>query len=185
LRKIIFQNLISLDGFYEGPEHEIDWHNVDAEFNDIAISFLDTIDTLIFGRVTYELMAAYWPSPDALKNDPVVAGKMNGLSKIVFSRSLKEVNWGNTRLVKDDIENELKNLKQQSGKDIAIFGSSDLSLSLIEPKLIDEIRILLNPIILGAGKPIFKGINSRLKLRLLEAKPYSSGNVMLIYQPLY
>ena len=118
MRKIIFQNLTSLDGYYEGPNREIDWHNVDAEFNDFAISFLNTVDTLLFGRVTYELMASYWPTPGALKNDPVVAERMNNISKIVFSKTMKKADWNNTRLVSGLISAEIVKLKQQPGKDL-------------------------------------------------------------------
>lgn len=91
MRKLLVFNLVTLDGYFEGPNRDISWHNVDAEFNEYAIDMLNSVDTLIFGRVTYELMAGYWPTPDAIKNDPIVAGKMNALSKIVFSRTLNKV----------------------------------------------------------------------------------------------
>ena len=174
--------LISLDGYYEGPNKEIDWHNVDDEFNDVAIDLLNNVDLLLFGRVTYELMASYWPTENALKNDPIVAGKMNALPKIVFSRTLEKAEWNNTKLVKDNIAEEISRLKQKQGKDMVIFGSSDLALTLIQHGLIDEYRILLNPIVLGSGKPLFKGIKDRLKLKLLKAKTFRSGNVMLYYK---
>jgi dihydrofolate reductase len=183
MRKIIFQNLISLDGYYEGPNKEIDWHNVDSEFNDFAIVFLNTIDTILFGRITYQMMAKYWTSPDALKDDPVVAERMNNLSKIVFSKSLKNAEWNNTRLINRNLSDEINKLKKQSGKDIAIFGSSDLALSLIPHDLIDEFRIMVNPFILGNGKPLLKGLKTRLKLKLLNTKTFKSGNVLLYYEP--
>jgi dihydrofolate reductase len=183
MRKIIFQNLISIDGYYEGPNREIDWHNVDAEFNDFAIAFLSTIDTILFGRVTYQLMAGYWPTPDALKNDPIVAERMNNLSKIVFSKTMKKADWNNTRVFSGNIPDEINKLKQQPGKDIAIFGSSDLALTLIPFGLIDEFRILVNPVVLGSGKPLFKGLKERLKLKLIKTKTFISGNVLLYYIP--
>jgi dihydrofolate reductase len=183
MRKIIFRNLTSLDGYYEGPNREIDWHNIDAEFNDFAFSFLNTVDTLIFGRVTYELMARYWPTPEALKHDQVVAEKMNSLSKIVFSKTLKKAVWNNTRLVNGLITPEIVQLKLQPGKDIAIFGSSDLALHFIPNGLIDEFHILINPVILGDGKPLFKGLKEKLKLKLLKSKTFNSGNVLLYYEP--
>jgi len=183
MRKIIFQNAISLDGYYEAPNREIDWHNVDAEFNDFAVSFLNTIDTLLFGRLTYQLMADYWPTTDGLKDDPVVAERMNSLSKIVFSKTMKKADWNNTRVFSGNIPDEINKLKQQPGKDIAIFGSSDLAVSFIPFGLIDEFRILVNPVILGNGKPLFKGLKERLKLKLLKTKTFNSGNVLLYYKP--
>lgn len=183
MRKLIFQNMVSLDGYFEGPNHTIDWHNVDDEFNDLAISFLDTIDTLVFGRVTYELMASYWPSKDATTDDPIVAGKMNSLRKVVFSRTLKDVAWNNSALAKGEAAEEVRKLKQQSGKDIAIFGSSNLVRTLVPEGLIDEYRIFVNPVILGAGRSLFDGLGCTQKLRLVESKSYRSGNVLLCYRP--
>lgn len=183
MRKVIFQMMISVDGYFEGPNREIDWHNVDNEFNDYAISFLKSVDTLLFGRVTYELMAGYWPTEAALSDDPVVAERMNSLEKIVFSRTLAEAGWKNTTLVKKDIAESVEILKQKPGRDIAIFGSSDLALALLPSGLIDELNILISPVILGQGKTLFRGIDSRLYLKLLSTKIFRSGNVLLRYQP--
>jgi dihydrofolate reductase len=183
LRKVIFQMMVSLDGYFEGPNREIDWHVVDGEFNDYADEFLRSVDILVFGRVTYQLMAGYWPTPDAIKNDPIIAERMNSLSKIVFSRTLQKVEWQNTRLVKGDVAREIAKLKQQPGKNIAIFGSSDLTVSLIELGLIDEYRIMVNPVVLGHGKPLFKGITNRLNLKLIGVRTFGSGVVTLTYRP--
>jgi dihydrofolate reductase len=131
VRTLYVFNMVTLDGFFEGPNREIDWHNVDKEFNDFAIHQLDTTDLLFFGRVTYELMASYWPTPDAMKNDAAVAEKMNSLPKIAFSRTLEKADWNNTRLIKENIAEEISRLKRQIGRDIAVFGSSDLSVTLI------------------------------------------------------
>ncbi len=183
MRKVIVSNLVSVDGYFEGPNREIDWHNVDEEFNEYAIDFLNSVDDLLFGRVTYELMASYWPTPAAIENDPIVAGKMNSLRKIVFSRTLDKVEWNNTRLVKEKIAEEVSQLKQQPGKDLAVFGSSDLALTLIQHGLIDEFRIIVNPVVLGNGKPLFKGLKDRLNLKLLKTRVFRSGNVCLYYEP--
>jgi dihydrofolate reductase len=183
MRKLIFFMLTTLDGFYEGPNKEIDWHNVDEEFNEFAIEQLNSVDVLLFGRVTYELMASYWPTPAATTNDPIVADKMNSLPKIVFSKTLSSVEWQNTRLVKENIAEEISKLKQQPGKDLIIFGSSDLAATLIQHGLIDEYRIMVNPVVLGNGKSLFKGINHKLNLKLLKTKTFRSGNVLLYYQP--
>jgi dihydrofolate reductase len=183
MRKVIFQMMISLDGYFEGPNREIDWHNVDDEFNDYATGTLKSVDTLLFGRVTYELMAGYWPTEMADSDDPVVAERMNTLEKIVFSKTLKKAEWENTTLVKKDIAETVEILKQKQGKDIAIFGSSDLALALLPSGLIDELRILINPVILGQGKTLFRGIDSRLYLKLLRTRIFRSGTVLLCYEP--
>ena len=175
--------MTSLDGFFEGPDRDISWHNVDDEFNDYAVDLLNNLDVLLFGKVTYELMASYWPTPAAMTDDPLIAEKMNSLSKIVCSTSLKKVEWENTRLVRQDIAGELATLKEQPGKDLALLGSSDLAVSLAQADLIDEYRVILNPIILGNGKPIFIGLKERLKLKLIKTKTFRSGNVLLCYQP--
>lgn len=183
MRKVIFFMLISLDGYFEGPDHAIDWHNVDEEFNQFSNAQLDSTDLLLFGRVTYDLMAAYWPTAAAARDDPVTAAAMNRLPKIVFSRTLKVARWQNTRLVKENIVEEIQRLKAEPGRDIFIFGSSDLSLTLISHGLIDEFRILVNPIVLGKGTPLFKGLQERLHLLLLKTQTFQNGNVLLCYQP--
>ena len=168
---------------YEGPGHAIDWHNVDVEFNEFAIAQLDLVDMLLFGRVTYEMMAAFWPTDAAMKDDPVTAAAMNRLPKIVFSRTLSSAAWQNTRLVKDNVAEEVTMLKEQAGKDLIIFGSSDLSVSLIQAGLIDEFRIMVNPVALGNGKALFKGLPGRLNLELIKTRTFKSGNVLLFYRP--
>src|SRR5215467_3033415 len=152
MRKVFLFMMITLDGFFEGPDQDIGWHNVDEEFNDFAIKQINEVDTLLFGRVTYQGMASYWPTPFAKENDPIIADKMNTISKIVFSTTLEQAEWNNSRLVKEHIGDEVSKLKQQPGKDIAIFGSSDLSVSLLRMGLLDELRIMVNPVVLGSGK---------------------------------
>ncbi len=185
MRKIILQMMVSADGYFEGPNREIDWHNVDNEFNENAVEFLNTVDTLLFGRVTYELMAGYWPTPFARDDDPIIAERMNNLSKIVFSNTLQKVEWNNSRLIRGNVKDEISKLKNQPGKNIAVFGSSGLSVELMKHGLIDELAIMINPIILGNGKSLLKGLNSRYKLKLLRTKVFSSGNVALYYKPVY
>jgi dihydrofolate reductase len=183
MRRVILQNMVSLDGYFEGPSREIDWHVVESEFNAYAAKFLDTLDALLFGRVTYQLMASYWPSADAIASDPIIARRMNLLPKVVFSRMLEKVEWENSRLVKGDAAAEVARLKSQPGRDLAIFGSSDLAVTLAEHGLIDEYRIMVNPVILGSGKPLFKGIMARLKLKHLQTRTFGSGVVVLSYEP--
>ena len=183
MRKLFEFNLVTLDGYFEGRNRDISWHNVDAEFNEYAIAMLNSVDLLLFGRVTYELMAGFWPTADAMKNDPIVAERMNNLAKIAFSRTLDKVSWHNTRLIKDKIEEEIRNLKQQPGKDMAILGSGAVVAELAPLGLIDEHRIIVNPVILGSGTPLFKGIRNKLNMKLLKTKTFRSGNVLLCYEP--
>jgi dihydrofolate reductase len=182
MRKIFLFMMVTLDGFFEGPDHEIDWHNVDAEFNEFAVNQLHEIDTLLFGRATYQMMASFWPTPFAKENDPIVANLMNTTPKIVFSTTLEQAEWEHSRLVKDHIAEEIAQLKQQPGRDLAIFGSSDLAVSLIRMGLLDEVRVIVNPVVLGSGKRLFEGFNQKLPLKLLNTKTFHSGNVLLTYQ---
>jgi len=183
MRKLFVFNMVTLNGYFEGPNKEIDWHNVDAEFNEYAIDMLNSVDMLLFGRVTFELMASYWPTPDAIKNDPIVAEKMNTLSKIVFSKTLDEVAWQNTKLVRDNIEEETNNMKKQPGKDMVLLGSGSIMSEFAQRGLIDEYRIMVNPVVLGNGKPLFTGIKDRLNLKLTNTRIFKSGNVLLYYRP--
>jgi dihydrofolate reductase len=173
--------MVTLDGFFEGPNQEIDWHNADnEEFNEFAIEQTSSVDTLVFGRVTYQLMASYWPTETAVNADPIIADLMNRLSKIVFSRTLESVQWNNTRLIAENAQKEIQTLKMQPGKDMAIFGSADLISSLMD--VIDEHRVMVNPVLLGAGNPLFKISGDRRRLRLDGSRTFKSGNVLLTYQ---
>jgi dihydrofolate reductase len=183
MRKVIFFMLTSLDGYFEGPHQDIGWHNVDDEFNEFAIQQTREFGGLLFGRKTYQLMAGYWPTEAAKRDDPVIAGLMNSLPKIVFSKTLESVDWQNSRLVRDSIQDEVSHLKEQPGGDLAIFGSSDLTASLAQMGMVDEFRIMVNPVVLGEGSPLLKGLDRRLDLRLLKTRPFKSGNVLLYYEP--
>ena len=181
MRKVIFQNMVSLDGYFEGENHDISWHLVDEEYNEYAIEFSKSIDLLIFGRLTYELMANYWPTENARRDDPTVAEFINRLPKIVFSTSLKYADWNNTSIIQKNAARELSKLKQQSGKDIAIFGSANLALTFIENQLIDEFRIFINPVALGSGRTLFDGIKTKLNFELINLRTFKSGLVLLTY----
>ncbi len=183
MRKVFLFNLVTLNGFFEGPNEDISWHHVDEEFNEFAVNQLHEIGTLLFGRVTYQVMASYWPTEAAKNDDPMVAGLMNDMPKVVFSKTLDKADWENSRLVKGDPAAEVSKLKQQPGKDIAIFGSSNLAVTLAEHDLIDEYRIIVNPVFLGEGTPLLKGIKDKIELKLLQARTFKSGNILLYYAP--
>jgi dihydrofolate reductase len=128
-------------------------------------------------------MAAYWPTPAAERDDPGVAAMMNHLPKIVVSTTLARAEWANTRIIRDDVGEQLSELKQQPGKDIAILGSSRLTVSLVKIGLVDEVRLMVNPVVLGAGTSVFSAARERISLRLLTTRPFDSGNVLLCYEP--
>jgi dihydrofolate reductase len=181
MRKIFSFIVMTLDGYYEGPNGEFDWPVVDEEFNRFAVEQLDEVDTLLFGRVTYEGMAQYWTTPEAEQYDPEIAPRMNRIAKIVVSRTLDKAEWANTRLLAD--AEELTRLKQEPGKDIAIFGSSSLTVDLLRLGLVDELRIMVNPVVLGGGRSLFRTASERIGLKLVRTRTFDSGNVLLYYQP--
>ena len=178
MRKVIVSNLMSLDGFFEGPNHELDWFVVDEEFFAYARDMLRGVDTIVFGRKTYQHMADYWPSAPADE----IADQMNNLPKIVFSRTLESAEWQNSTLVKSDAIAEISKLKQLPGKDMVILGSASLASFLLQQGLIDEYRVILNPVLLGSGRPLFQDVKQRLRLKLSSTKLFGSGVVVLYYQ---
>jgi len=183
MRKIFAFIMTTLDGYYEGPDQEFDFWVLDEEFNRFAAGQLDEADTLLFGRVTYEEMAVYWPTSAAEQDDPGVAARMNALPKIVVSRTLASADWANTRLIRDDVGEQLSKLKRQPGKDIAILGSSELTMSLLKMGLVDEVRLMVSPVVIGAGKSVFRTAGERISLKLLSSRSFDSGNVLLCYRP--
>ena len=185
VRKLFSFNMVTVDGFFAGAKGEIDWHNTDDEFNNFAIEQAGSrvVDMILFGRVTYQMMASYWPTPTAINDDPIVANMMNSTPKIVFSRTLNKAEWNNTQLIRDHVAEEIIKLKQQPGKDLVLFGSANLMATLVRHDLIDEHRIMVNPVVLGSGMPLFPGIHRSLKLKLANTRVFRNGNVLLTYQP--
>jgi len=174
-------NLVTLDGFFEGPKSwELDWHDSvwGDELEKYSIEQSKSTGMLLFGRVTYEGMASYWPSQKG-----EIADFMNTIPKIVFSKTMKKAEWNNTTLVKGNAVEEVAKLKRQPGKNMFVFGSANLSSTLLEHDLFDEIDLALAPVILGRGNPLFKASPDRLKMKLLEARPLKSGGVILRYEP--
>ncbi|HEY0493412.1 MAG TPA: dihydrofolate reductase family protein [Candidatus Dormibacteraeota bacterium] len=177
--------MVSVDGYFEGSKPwALEWHNVDEEFNEFAIAQLEASDALIFGRVTYQGMAGYWPSREAVEGDPEVASRMNQAPKIVVSRSLDKPDpaWANARLLKANVMEELRRLKQTADRDLLVLGSSNLTASLMDAGVLDELRLIVNPVALGAGHPVLEGARN-VPLKLLSARPFRSGNVLLTYAP--
>lgn len=186
MRKVILSVMVSLDGFIEGPNKEIDWHVWDKEMDQFMGRFFDRIDTILLGRKTYELLVGYWPSASEPTDDPVITERMNNLPKIVFSKTLEKVEW-NARLVKENIAEEILQLKQQSGKDMVIFGGANLASTFMQHNLIDEYQIIVNPVVLGGGKPLFHPDSLREEgkcdFKFLKVTAFHCGNVILSYEP--
>lgn len=178
-------NNISLDGYFSGKNGEFSWakSHMDPEFNAFVASNAQGGGPLVFGRITYELMARYWPSAQAMKSDPIVAERMNHLPKIVFSRTLSSVSWNNTKLIKTDPAVEIRKLKSGAGADMVILGSGSIVAQLAQAGLIDEFQVVVNPIILGTGRTMFDGLTRPLELKLTQSRIFPSGNTFLCYQP--
>ena len=186
MRNVIAFMHVSLDGFTAGPNGELEWAIVDEELNPYVDGLFRKVDTALYGRVTYKLMESYWPTvltdPTASPRELAHARWVDAVSKIVFSRTLSHVEWQNSRLVKDQIAEEIAALKQKPGLDLMIFGSPSLTHTFMQLGLIDEYRLFLNPIVLGGGIPLFQGVSDWTKLKLVEAKAFQAGVVGLHYQ---
>jgi dihydrofolate reductase len=172
---------ISLDGFYEGPDQEFDFFVVDDEFSDFSVEQLDAADSLVFGRVTYTGMAEYWPSAEAVRDNSAVATRMNAMPKVVVSSTLRSVSWNGSTLLQGDVEAGMRALKSEPGRELLVLGSPQLTASLAHLGLLDELRIMVNPVALGRGKSLFMSMRDRLRLRILNVRQFSSGNVLLTY----
>jgi len=183
MRKLNVFNLVTLDGYFAGENGDISWHMVDEEFQELAKAASNAGNTLLFGRKTYQLMENYWPTPEALKDDPIVANGMNAAHKVVFSRTLGKADWNNTRLVKDNMLEEVRRMKQQPGKDLTVLGSGSIVSQLAQEGLIDEYQVLVNPVVIGRGKTMFEGIRDRIALKLTKTRVFGNGNVLLTYEP--
>jgi dihydrofolate reductase len=184
MRKLVVFNMVSLDGFFVDSKGDMSWaHKNDAEWNGFVSGNASGSGVLVFGRVTYELMAGYWPTAMALQNSPVVAKGMNDMPKIVFSRTLDKASWNNTKLVKGDLAAEVRKLKQEPGPNMVILGSGSLVSQLAQQDLIDEYQMALSPIVLGKGRTLFEGVREKLNLKLTTSRTFGNGTVFVCYQP--
>lgn len=185
VRKLVLFMHLSLDGFAADPGHGLDFLTYDEELQQWADEVVETVGSPVYGRTTYELMKGYWPflmtKPDAPKRELEHAQWVENAPKIVFSRTLSEATWNNTRLIKDNISEEVKKLKQQPGKDLVIFGSPGLAASFMNLGLIDEYRLSVHPIILGNGISVFTNNTAKSTLKLLDSKTLKSGVLTLHY----
>lgn len=179
--KLRIFNFVTLNGFFEGLNKDTTWHVHGADEDNFAVEMLGQGDILLFGRVTYEMMVSYWTSEFALENDTKVAEGMNSAEKIVFSKTLDNVQWNNARLIKDNIVEEVRKIKE-SGRNMSILGSGKIGTLFASYDLIDEFQIMIDPVLLGNGIPIFNGLNHKLNLKLKETHTFKSGTVLLSYE---
>jgi len=187
MRKLVVFNQVTLDGYFADVNGDISWaqkEKQDAEWNAFVAENASGGGVLLFGRITYELMASYWPTPHAIQNNPIVAGAMNKLPKVVFSRTLDKASWNNTKLVQGDMAAEIRKMKEEPGADMAILGSGSIVSQLAQEGLIDEYQIAMNPVVLGKGRTMFDGIKEKLTLKLTKSRAFGNGNVLLWYEPM-
>lgn len=184
MRKLIMWNVITLDGYFEGSQNwDLSFHSFiwGQELEKISLEQLRAADYLVFGRVTYEGMAAYWTNAEAETSEQEVAKLMNSIPKIVCSRTLKSAEWNNTTIISENVAEELQKLKSQEGKDIYVFGSANLSETFIANDLFDEYRIGISPVILGSRRPLFKQGMPTKRLKLVSSQQLMTGGMVLKY----
>ena len=187
MRKLIVFNHVSLDGYFTDEKGDMSFarnDKQDAERDAFVASNASGGGILVFGRITYELMASFWPTPFAAETMPLVAQQMNTLPKVVFSRTLDQATWNNTQLVKGDLAGEIRRRKNEPGEDMVIFGSGSLVAQLAQAGLIDEYQIVVDPVALGKGRTMFDGLQEQLPLKLKKTRTFGNGNVLLCYEPL-
>jgi dihydrofolate reductase len=181
-RLAVFQQ-ISLDGYFCDAQGDMSWaHRQDAEWNAFAAENASGGGELLFGRVTYDLMASFWPTQQARQVNAVVADRMNALPKVVFSRTLAKATWQNTKLVKEDLASAVRAMKAAEGRDMVIMGSGTIVSQLTEARLIDAYQLVVNPIVLGSGRTTFEGVTQKMELTLKKTRAFGNGNVVLWYE---
>lgn len=186
MRKLISFTQITLDGFFANADGGLDWAHkpaTDTEFNAFVADNAKGGGELLFGRVTYQLLESFWPTPAAKQMDPVVAERMNALPKTVFSNTLDSASWTNTTLVKGDLLSAVRKLKAAEGKDLAILGSGSIVAQLAQARLIDEVQLVLNPLVIGNGKKLFTDVERGFSLALKRTRTFGNGCVLLCYEP--
>ena len=187
MRKLGVFNSVSLDGYFVDANGDMSWAhtaNDDPEWDAFVAGNASGGGVLLFGRITYDLMSRFWPTPQAVQAFPAVAERMNNLPKVVFSKKLDRASWNNTSLVKSDVAAEVRKLKYEPGPDMTILGSGSIVSQLARESLIDEYQFVVIPIILGKGRTLFDGVKEKMAMRLTESRSFGNGNVLLSYEPL-
>ena len=174
---------VTVDGYFEGPGHDISFFKGDREDNTFFREQSSEGATLLFGHRTYELMKSHWPTPQAQKENPEVAQYMNEMPKIVAAHRPFDPGWSKVTVLSGDVVEEIRQLKQKPGGRIVIMGSNSLCVSLMPEGLIDELMVMTNPIALGAGTPLFKGLPRPIDLKLASTRQFKSGKAVHFYRP--
>ena len=189
MAKILVFNSVSLDGYFTDANNDMSWAHKDP--NDAEWSAFVSENAsggtagggaILLGRITYDMMAGFWPTPAAMEMMPEVAKGMNEMTKIVFSRSMKKAAWSNTKLVKGDLVGEVRKLKK-SDQDMVILGSGTIVSQLTQARLIDAYQLVVVPIVLGKGRTMFEGVKDRMNLKRTNSRSFKNGNVVLSYEP--
>jgi dihydrofolate reductase len=182
MRKLIVFNQITLDGYFTDAKGDMSWaRKQDPEWTAFTSENASGGGELLFGRVTYEMMSSFWPTPQAHALAPTVAQRMNQLPKVVFSRTLERADWNNTKLVQGNIEAEVQKLKAAPGQDLVLMGSGSVVSQLAQARLIDSYQIVISPTVLGRGRTLFAGVTEKFQLKLEKTRTFSNGNVVLWY----
>lgn len=184
MRTLTVFNFITLNGFYKGEDNDISWHRHGAEEGQHSVEALKADNILLFGRVTYEMMASWWPTPMAAEAYPEVAKGMNNAEKIVFSNTIEDPKWANTKVLNDNIIEKIRQLKSQPGKDMTLLGSGSIVAQFADAGLIDSYQIMTDPVVITSGTAIFNGIKKPLNLQLTDTKNFKSGVILATYKPL-
>ncbi|MBO9728346.1 MAG: dihydrofolate reductase [Chitinophaga sp.] len=179
MKKIILNLAVTLDGFIEGPNGEVDWCIMDDDMD--FGRFIDSIDTILYGRVSYDAWGNFQPGMDISPAEKEMWEGIHAKKKFVFSRQHRE--HANATFIHDNIAQQVAHIKQQAGKDIWLYGGASLIKTFIKEGLIDVYKVSVHPVVLGAGKPLFEDIKTRIGLQLLETKVFKSGVVELTYAP--
>jgi dihydrofolate reductase len=186
MSRVVVFNSVTLDGYFTGINGDISWakeNSQDAEWSEFVADNSSGEAVFVFGRITYELMASFWPTPAAIEMMPDVAKGMNSMQKVVFSRTLDQASWNNTKLVKGDLAAEMRKMKKEAGPNILIMGSGTIVSQLSQEGLIDEYQVVVVPVVLGKGRTMFEGVNEKLKLKHTKTRAFGNGNVFLCYEP--
>jgi dihydrofolate reductase len=187
MRTLTVFNNVTLDGYFTGANGDMNWAhagNDEPEFSAFVANNAKGGGMLLLGRITYDMMASFWPTPMAAERNPIVAERMNGLPKIVFSRTLDRASWSNTTVVKGNLATEIRKLKNEPGPNMAILGSGSIVSQLAQERLIDEYQVVVNPIVLGQGRTLFEGVKDMLGLKLKRSRVFNNGKTFLAYEPL-
>lgn len=186
-RRLFVSMIVSLDGFIEGPNRELDWfHDGDPQFEQYCDEMVDSVGLALYGRKSYELMVSYWPNAEENPRSPqdlAFARKMNALPKVVLSRTLERATWNNTTILRDGIAEKLNELKQTPGKPIVAWAGASLVSTLARLNVIDEYRLIVHPVLLGGGTPLFQDITERKRLRLTRTTQLGRDIVVTCYEP--